>query len=95
VPHVHQAQSSKRVLTMEYVAGVPINDPDRIQAMGISLRAVSQVVARVFSELIFTFGDVHCDPHPANLLVRRHPQNGLMQLVLLDHGLYRCAPGCI
>jgi ABC1 atypical kinase-like domain len=29
------------------------------------------------------------DPHPANMLVRRHPENGAMQVVLLDHGLYR------
>jgi aarF domain-containing kinase len=34
---------------------------------------------------------VHCDPHPANVLVRPDPVRGAphAQLVLLDHGLYR------
>jgi predicted unusual protein kinase regulating ubiquinone biosynthesis (AarF/ABC1/UbiB family) len=45
---------------MEYIEGVPINNPDGIQAMGISLQAVSKLISRAFGELIFTFGDVHC-----------------------------------
>ena len=45
---------------------------------------------QAFSEMIFVFGDVHCDPHAANLLVRRAAAGG-PELVLLDHGLYRCA----
>lgn len=49
------------------------------------------MVSSVFNEMIFTFGDVHCDPHPANMLLRKAPQGGGMQLVLLDHGLYRCS----
>jgi hypothetical protein len=28
-------------------------------------------VARTFNEMVFTFGDLHADPHAANLLVRR------------------------
>lgn len=47
------------------------------------------LVSSVFNEMIFSFGDVHCDPHPANMLLRKGP-HGNMQLVLLDHGLYRC-----
>lgn len=39
-------------------------------------------VAKVFVE-----GFVHCDPHPANLMVRK--QDGGPFLVLLDHGLYK------
>ena len=51
---------------------------------------VAWLVSSVFNEMIFSFGDVHCDPHPANMLLRKGPDGG-MQLVLLDHGLYRCA----
>lgn len=39
-------------------------------------------------EMIFIHGDVHCDPHAANMLVRPLP-GGDWRLVLLDHGLYR------
>jgi aarF domain-containing kinase len=49
---------------------------------------VARLVAKTFAEMIFIHGDVHCDPHAANLLVRRS-KDGLPELVLLDHGLYR------
>ena len=45
---------------------------------------------QVFTEMVFVFGDVHCDPHAANMLVQRGAR-GHPVLVLLDHGLYMCA----
>mmetsp|Transcript_35592 Transcript_35592/g.92799 ORF Transcript_35592/g.92799 Transcript_35592/m.92799 type:complete len:224 (+) Transcript_35592:910-1581(+) len=39
--------------------------------------------------MTFSFGFVHADPHPGNLLVRKST-SGSAELVLLDHGLYRC-----
>jgi aarF domain-containing kinase len=35
-------------------------------------------------------GWIHCDPHPANVLVRRLNDTSRPQLVLLDHGLCGC-----
>lgn len=32
---------------------------------------------------------VHCDPHPANVLLRKSPLTGKPQMVLVDHGLYK------
>ena len=34
-------------------------------------------------------GHVHCDPHPANVLLRVNPKTKEPQLVLVDHGLYK------
>lgn len=31
---------------------------------------------------------MHCDPHPANVMWRK-TKNGDVELVLLDHGLYK------
>lgn len=40
--------------------------------------------------MIFSFGHIHCDAHPGNILIRRHPKDpNKPQLVLLDHGIYR------
>lgn len=45
---------------------------------------------RIFADMIFKHGFVHCDAHPGNILVRRKPKNkNQYQIVLLDHGLYR------
>lgn len=43
----------------------------------------------MYSEMIFVNGFVHCDPHPGNVLVRKRPDTGKAEIVLLDHGLYQ------
>ena len=48
---------------------------------------VSQKIAKLYSEMIFFRGYVHCDPHPGNVLVNKDDQ-GRVEVVLLDHGLY-------
>jgi len=32
-------------------------------------------MSKAFSEMIFQYGFVHCDPHPGNILVRKNPNN--------------------
>lgn len=92
VPAVHAPLSSRRVLTMEFANGVSVTDAAALHREGLQPAAVAELIAQAFSEMIFLFGDVHCDPHAANMLVRRAPCGG-PELVLLDHGLYRCAQG--
>lgn len=60
--------------------------------MGFKPEKVAELVSRTFNEMIFIHGDVHCDPHAANLFLRKNEATGQLQLVLLDHGLYRQAP---
>jgi aarF domain-containing kinase len=88
IPGIHKEVSSPRVLTMEFVDGASVRDTEAIRNLGFSPRQVAWLVASVFNEMIFHFGDVHCDPHAANMMLRKSP-SGRMELVLLDHGLYR------
>ena len=41
--------------------------------MGLDPLAVFDSFARVFGEMTFSFGFLHCDPHPGNALVRVAP----------------------
>ncbi|XP_045307652.1 aarF domain-containing protein kinase 1 isoform X1 [Leopardus geoffroyi] len=50
---------------------------------------ISRHLGKIYSEMIFVNGFVHCDPHPGNVLVRKHPGTGKAEIVLLDHGLYQ------
>ncbi|XP_044916254.1 aarF domain-containing protein kinase 1 isoform X4 [Felis catus] len=50
---------------------------------------ISRHLGKIYSEMIFVNGFVHCDPHPGNVLVRKHPGTGRAEIVLLDHGLYQ------
>ena len=54
---------------------------------------VAKLISSVFNAQIFQNGFVHCDPHPANVLIRKHPHKEGPQLVLLDHGLYKKLDG--
>lgn len=50
---------------------------------------ISCHLGKMYSEMIFVNGFVHCDPHPGNVLVRKHPDTGKAEIILLDHGLYQ------
>ncbi|KAK0436386.1 atypical/ABC1/ABC1-B protein kinase [Armillaria borealis] len=46
-------------------------------------------VKAIMQTMMFSFGVIHCDPHPGNILIRPNPAKPeTPQLVLLDHGLY-------
>ncbi|XP_029139299.1 uncharacterized aarF domain-containing protein kinase 1 isoform X2 [Protobothrops mucrosquamatus] len=50
---------------------------------------ISRNLGKIYSEMIFVNGFVHCDPHPGNVLVRKCPTTGKSHIILLDHGLYQ------
>ncbi|KAK1793165.1 hypothetical protein P4O66_011567, partial [Electrophorus voltai] len=60
---------------------------------GVALAAhhaqISRNLGKLYSEMIFVTGFVHCDPHPGNVLVRKCPRSKKAKIVLLDHGLYQ------
>lgn len=89
VPNIVWDLTTKRVLTMEYIKGVKINDLVGLKSLGANPKWVRNLLLQVFAEMIFCHGIVHCDPHPGNALVTISPETKKPQLVLLDHGLYR------
>ena len=91
VPRVHHALSTARVMTMELVSGVKVDDKERLVAEGFEPAAVMQELMRVFVRMIMGDGFFHADPHPGNLLVRRGA-DGEPQLVVLDFGLAKELP---
>ena len=104
IPTIRWDISSKRVLTMEFIDGIKVNNVKALKENGIDPVAVGETVSGLFSLMIFSAGLVHCDPHAGNILIRRPPASGAsfinrlqqwvgskpsFQVVLLDHGMYR------
>eukprot|EP00667_Euglena_gracilis_P008561 EG_transcript_8676 len=90
LPAVHLALTARHVLTMDFVDAPRIDDRPALRALGVVPRDAAALVVDVFAEMMFVHGFVHCDPHPGNLLVRWSPGGPRrLQLVLLDHGMYR------
>jgi len=72
---------------MEYCEGGQIDDLEYINKQKINTSEVAEKIGTLYSEMIFSHGFVHCDPHPGNLLVRKTPDNST-EICLIDHGLY-------
>ncbi|XP_036095354.1 aarF domain-containing protein kinase 1 isoform X2 [Rousettus aegyptiacus] len=89
VPQIYWELSTKRVLLMEFVDGGQVNDRDYMEKNKIDVNEISRNLGKMYSEMIFINGFVHCDPHPGNVLVRKRPDTGKAEVVLLDHGLYQ------
>ncbi|XP_004624946.1 uncharacterized aarF domain-containing protein kinase 1 [Octodon degus] len=89
VPRIHWELSTKRVLLMEFVEGGQVNDRAYMERNKINVDEISRHLGKMYSEMIFVNGFVHCDPHPGNVLVRKHPVTGKAEIILLDHGLYQ------
>ncbi|KAJ3331926.1 hypothetical protein HDU76_001816 [Blyttiomyces sp. JEL0837] len=89
-PKVRWDLTTKKVLVMEFVDGVKVNDEIAIKGLGLVPTDVGRLACEVFAEMIFQHGVIHCDPHAGNMMVVRSPIDPRKpQLVILDHGLYR------
>ena len=91
VPRVHPELSTARVMTMEFVEGVKVDDKASLIAEGFDPPTVMQELMRVFVRMIMGDGFFHADPHPGNLLVRRG-NAGEAELIVLDFGLAKELP---
>lgn len=69
VPAVVWERATRRVLTLEDVTAIKINDTVALRAAGIDPAAVAHEFAAVMFDQLFLHGFVHADPHPGNLFV--------------------------
>ena len=76
-PKVYWSLTTPRVLTMEYVRGVKVDDGPGLRAAGIDPTAAAEALADTFARMLACHGFVHGDPHPGNMLVRRQPKKRL------------------
>ncbi len=77
--------STSRVLTMEFLEGIKIAEPDRLRAAGYDLEEIARRGAALFLEMIFRDGFYHADPHPGNILVLPGGVIGLLDAGMVGH----------
>lgn len=69
IPYVVREFSTHRVIAMEFIGGVGVNDLDGLARLGIAPADVAVRGARILLTQIFRYGFFHADPHPGNLRV--------------------------
>lgn len=78
IPRPYPRLSARRVITMDFLDGYPVQD---IMAPGVDQELKDWVALKLFRLLwrqMFEFGVLHADPHPGNYLVTHHPKIGLL-----------------
>ena len=71
IPAVVWELSTRRVLCLDYVPGIKINDREALIEAGIDPAAVAEKGAASYLQQLVRFGFFHADPHPGNLAVAR------------------------
>lgn len=93
VPAVYWQHSTSRVLTLEYMGGIKINEIDKLVNAGINPKQVADRILEIYFHQIFFEGFFHADPHPGNLFIQTlpHPnsteESHPFQLVFVDFGM--------
>ena len=82
VPRTYPHLSTRRVLTMERMDGIPVSQGERIRQGDFDTEELARRGADIYMEMIFGNGFYHADPHPGNIMVL--PGN---VFALLDYGM--------
>jgi ubiquinone biosynthesis protein len=82
VPRVYRQLTTARVLTLERLSGIKIDDLAALDAASIDRRALAERAATIILKMIVDDGFFHADPHPGNFFVEPGGRIGL-----IDYGM--------
>ncbi len=69
VPRVFWSMTRKRIITLEYLEGIQVNEVSRLRKAGYDLTSIAMLGIEAYLKQIFVDGFYHADPHPANIMV--------------------------
>jgi ubiquinone biosynthesis protein len=82
IPSIYWETSTARMLTLERIRGIKINDLAALDAAGIDRPALAERAVRVILKMILEDGFYHADPHPGNFFIEPGGRIGL-----IDYGM--------
>jgi predicted unusual protein kinase regulating ubiquinone biosynthesis (AarF/ABC1/UbiB family) len=89
VPQLYERFCTDSILAMEYIDGVPVDDPD-VASLSLERRnALAKGMLELFFYEVYEWGVLQTDPNFGNYLLRlddRRKRTGHDELVLLDFG---------
>lgn len=82
VPKIYPKYTTRRVLTMEYVPGIKVNDRQGLLAIGIDPREINHLGICAYLKQLLQDGFFQADPHPGNMAVSHDGK-----LIFYDFGM--------
>lgn len=87
VPKVYWSHSTAKVLTLEFVPGIKVDQREALEQAGIDPKQINQIGICCYLKQFLQDGFFHADPHPGNLAVTREGN-----LVFYDYGMMAEVP---
>src|SRR5579883_309876 len=87
IPRVYEEYTSRRVLVLEWVDGIKINDYAALEAAGIDRLEVANRTVQAYFHQFFEAGFFHADPHPGNIFVKPGPPEIGPVIAFVDFGM--------
>jgi ubiquinone biosynthesis protein len=78
VPRVFWDATTARVLTLERISGVKINDLAELEKQGTDPRELARYATNVILKMVCEDGFFHADPHPGNFFIEPNGTIGLI-----------------
>ncbi|MCU1474153.1 AarF/UbiB family protein [Amnibacterium sp.] len=82
IPRVYWDTTSTRVLTLERITGIKVDDLDALDAAHMDRPAIVRRAIAAIAQMVFTDGFFHADPHPGNLFIQPGGR-----IALIDFGM--------
>ena len=87
IPRVYDQYLSRRVLVLEWIDGIKINDYAALDAAGIDRLEVAKRTVCAYFYQFFEAGFFHADPHPGNIFVKKESTGDGPIVTLVDFGM--------
>jgi ubiquinone biosynthesis protein len=78
IPRIYREVTTARVLTLERIDGIKVDDLAALDAAGIDRPTLARRAADRALRMVFVDGFFHADPHPGNILVEPGGRIGLI-----------------
>jgi ubiquinone biosynthesis protein len=82
IPQIFWQYTSHKVLTLEWIEGIPINDKIALDEAGYDVEQISSNLSVMFFNQAYRDGFFHADLHAGNIFI-----NNYQQIVLIDFGI--------
>src|SRR2546425_10124179 len=87
IPRVYDQYASRRVLVLEWIDGIKINDYAALDAAGIDRLEVAKRTVCAYFYQFFEAGFFHADPHPGNIFVKKGSTGAGPIVIFVDFGM--------
>ncbi len=81
-PKVYHEYTTKRLLVMEFVDGIPPDEVKRLKELGYDMHKIAENGANILLKMILKHGVFHADPHAGNIFIL--PGN---RVCFIDYGM--------